>query len=182
ARHRQLATTTLSKWRRRCPSEANVPQDEPKRARVPAEDVDAPRDALASRLESVLFPEEILALPHVLKLIDTLAMTPEDALQEAVATRQTEWIKQLLGRFDCALTDAVVQAATLGLRDIVELLLNKTFGIDDVATHVEVLVNDDTRALEEKAVMAAAISTLLSCCYHLLLVYRVVTILLPGSV
>ncbi|ETL93129.1 hypothetical protein L917_08635, partial [Phytophthora nicotianae] len=99
----------------------------------------------------VLFPDEILALLHVLKLIDTLAMTPEDALQEAVATRQTEWIKQLLGRFDCALTDAVVQAATLGLRDIVELLLNKTFGIDDVATYVKVLVNDDTRALEEMA-------------------------------
>ncbi|KAF4029429.1 hypothetical protein GN244_ATG18870 [Phytophthora infestans] len=81
-------------------------------------------------------------------------MTSEEALEVAIATRQVEQVEELLSRFDCTLIDAVVQAASIGLQEIVELLLNKVFGIYEEATEVEVLANDETRKLVDKAVVA----------------------------
>ncbi|KAF1778844.1 Ankyrin repeat-containing domain [Phytophthora cactorum] len=146
---------------RASPDTDSQPPNDPKRARNSegeslSSTSDAGDDAPSYRLEGIPFPDEILALPHVLKLVDTLAMTPEEALEEAVATRQVNWVEELVDRFECTLTDAVVHAATIGLQDIVELLLNKTFGIDEEATEVEVVIDDDTGDLVEKAIVAAA--------------------------
>ncbi|KAG6962803.1 hypothetical protein JG688_00008432 [Phytophthora aleatoria] len=150
-----------SKRARASPDTDSQTPDDPKRARNSegeslSSTSDAGDDAPSYRLEGIPFPDEILALPHVLKLVDTLAMTPEEALEEAVATRQVNWVEELVDRFECTLTDAVVHAATIGLQDIVELLLNKTFGIDEEATEVEVVIDDDTGDLVEKAIVAAA--------------------------
>ncbi|POM78866.1 Hypothetical protein PHPALM_3554 [Phytophthora palmivora] len=58
-----------------------------------------PREEVDSqyiRLEGVLFPPEIIALPHIIKHIDQLLMSHDDAVLEATETGQLEWIKQLL--------------------------------------------------------------------------------------
>ncbi|KAF4028653.1 hypothetical protein GN244_ATG19662 [Phytophthora infestans] len=78
-------------------------------------------------------------------------MTLEEALEVAIATRQVERVDLLLSRFDCTLTpwcklppEYCRTATEQSIRHLRE------------ATEVVVLVNDDTRKIVDKAVVAAA--------------------------
>ncbi|KAL3670341.1 hypothetical protein V7S43_004651 [Phytophthora oleae] len=65
------------------------------------------------RLKNVSLPYEITALPHVLSLLDTLLMTPEEALREAIVTNHLKWVQEILNRFPGDFSDAMAEAAGL---------------------------------------------------------------------
>ncbi|KAG7381399.1 hypothetical protein PHYPSEUDO_006057 [Phytophthora pseudosyringae] len=52
------------------------------------------------RLRHAQFPREVRALPHILKRIDLFALWPEEAVHEAAATGQLEWLQKLLPRIE----------------------------------------------------------------------------------
>lgn len=66
------------------------------------------------RLKDATFPVGITALPHVMKQIDRLLMTPEEALVDAAATADMEWLSSLLRKSNCAAGRALVAAASRG--------------------------------------------------------------------
>ncbi|KAF1786655.1 Ankyrin repeat-containing domain [Phytophthora cactorum] len=74
------------------------------------------------RLKSVRFPSAILALPHVLDYIDSLLMTPSEALTEAAKEGQVERAAQLFKQYNCGVSGALVAAATNGHLEIMKLL------------------------------------------------------------
>ncbi|KAF4138701.1 Ankyrin repeats domain-containing protein [Phytophthora infestans] len=72
------------------------------------------------RLKEASFPCAITSLPHVLSLIDTLIMSPEEAAIEAARIGQLIWLNEIKHRFKkCDLRDAFVGAAGSGHVDIV---------------------------------------------------------------
>ncbi|ETP44495.1 hypothetical protein F442_08916 [Phytophthora nicotianae P10297] len=81
-------------------------------------------DSVTSQ-EQQCFPSEIQALPHVLKLIETMLLTPDEAITEAAKTGQSEWAQQILRRFECDTSEAFYQAAIRGDSVITEILLDK---------------------------------------------------------
>ncbi|KAG3097873.1 hypothetical protein PI124_g15554 [Phytophthora idaei] len=76
------------------------------------------------------FPAEIQALPHVLKLIETMLMTPDEAILEATKTGQSQWALKILGDFECDTSEAFYQAAIRGDTAITQMLIDKF--LDDV--------------------------------------------------
>jgi len=53
-------------------------------------------------LKHAHFPPRILALPHVLKQIDTLLLSPNEAMVEAAGTSQADRLTELLDEYyDC---------------------------------------------------------------------------------
>ncbi|KAG7380857.1 hypothetical protein PHYPSEUDO_006718 [Phytophthora pseudosyringae] len=64
------------------------------------------------RLEDVPLPDVIRALPHVLRLIDMLLMSPKEAATEAARTGQSDWLDE------CDVKDALLGAAASGHLDI----------------------------------------------------------------
>ncbi|KAE9266303.1 hypothetical protein PR003_g32170, partial [Phytophthora rubi] len=91
------------------------------------------RNAKASseykRLKHVTFPPAMVALPHVMDLIDTLLMTPQEALLEAATTDDESWVYDLLNAYrdiqrpPLYLTDALVAAASGGCMGSFDILL-----------------------------------------------------------
>lgn len=72
------------------------------------------------RLQHARFPDQVMTLPPVLKLLDTLLMSPEEAMIEAAGTGQIEWLGDLLEDFDCVVAlDAITAADDNGHFDIV---------------------------------------------------------------
>ncbi|KAE9320883.1 hypothetical protein PF008_g17933 [Phytophthora fragariae] len=71
----------------------------------------------------------MVALPHVMDLIDTLLMTPQEALLEAATTDDESWVHGLLNayrdtqRSPLYLTDALVAAASGGCMGSFDILL-----------------------------------------------------------
>lgn len=121
------------------------------------------------RLVNAAFPVEIAALMHVLKQLDELLMTPEEAIVEASATGQLKWGKSITKRFAVPLgmEEAVVMAATNGHLLVVAFLLDLT-DLDDV-------YNLEWSVAERDIVKKAAISAAAN--GH----YEVVRILLPAA-
>lgn len=74
------------------------------------------------RLKHARFPDGILALPHVLKQVDTLLMSPKDAVVEAARIGDVDWLWELLGRCNCATLDAMSVAAANGHLEAVHAL------------------------------------------------------------
>ncbi|KAE8959641.1 hypothetical protein PR002_g30474, partial [Phytophthora rubi] len=71
----------------------------------------------------------MVALPHVMDLIDTLLMTPQEALLEAATTDDGSWVYDLLNAYrdiqrpPLYLTDALVAAASRGCMGSFDILL-----------------------------------------------------------
>ncbi|KAL3667725.1 hypothetical protein V7S43_007278 [Phytophthora oleae] len=113
-------------------------------------------DSTFERIKDVSFPGKIVALPHVMNLIATLAMTPEEALKEAMTTHQLDWMKQIIARFDCDLTEIMVQAAATDQHDVVELVLTDGFDFDEDTDLFAIEATDDTKNVLKKGILAAA--------------------------
>ncbi|KAK1941399.1 putative ankyrin repeat protein [Phytophthora citrophthora] len=79
------------------------------------------------RLKNVPLPDEISALPHVLNHLDTLLMTPGEALKAAIEMNDLKWVQELLDRYICDYSDAMAEAAGLNRRDVVNLLIKDIF-------------------------------------------------------
>ncbi|KAK1942922.1 hypothetical protein P3T76_005559 [Phytophthora citrophthora] len=115
-------------------------------------------DSVFERIKDVLLPAKVKALPHVMSLIARLAMTPEEALKEALATHDLDWMRQLLFKFDCDLTETMVQAAATNQLDIVELVRTDGFDIHNGSDLFAMEVTKKTNAVLEKGVLAAVTS------------------------
>ncbi|KAG6962805.1 hypothetical protein JG688_00008430 [Phytophthora aleatoria] len=96
------------------------------------------------------FPAEIQALPHVLKLIETMLMTPDEPILEATKTGQSEWALEILGDFECDTSEAFYQAAIRGDTVITQMLIDKF--LDDVDGQV---LKKTAQAMQRAAVAAA---------------------------
>ncbi|KAL4158846.1 hypothetical protein PRNP1_004620 [Phytophthora ramorum] len=75
------------------------------------------------RLKDVHFPVAVLDVPHILKQIDELLMTPEEAMEEAARTGQLDWLDELLVEYDCSVPNPFVVAAANGQLNIVRVLV-----------------------------------------------------------
>jgi hypothetical protein len=103
------------------------------------------------RLQCVKFPVEIEALGHVVEAIDTLLMTPVEAVVEASTTRQLRWLRTLLDGYDRqVLHDALVGVARDGHNDAVKLLILEVIG-----AQIGSLDEDTMKTLTAAAVAAA---------------------------
>ncbi|KAG2835258.1 hypothetical protein PC112_g5770 [Phytophthora cactorum] len=102
------------------------------------------------RAKRQCFPAEIQALPHVLKLIETMLMTPDEAILEATKTGQSEWALEILGDFECDSSEAFYQAAIRGDTVITQMLIDKF--LDDVDGQV---LKKTAQAMQRAAVAAA---------------------------
>ncbi|OWZ12027.1 hypothetical protein PHMEG_00014870 [Phytophthora megakarya] len=114
-------------------------------------------DPKYERLQGVILPTEIVALPHILKTLDYLLMTHDEALIEAAETGQMAWIKQLLPSFSYDHLEVIIVAARRGQLTIVEWL------VPEVRSHAgteEVNGKLDYNALDtlEEATINAAIN------------------------
>jgi hypothetical protein len=104
-----------------------------KRARSKAVTAKAPKRRRISKARAskaledkrLPFPAAVLALPHVLELIDAFRMTPAEAAQHAAATGQSEWLGQLISSYGSSVTsqDMLVDAAAKGYEEVVKQLL-----------------------------------------------------------
>lgn len=100
-----------------------------------ARDEQDERDAKHSRtieiqphtgLKDARVPAKILALPHVVELLNAMLMAPEEAMMEAAATGQLERLKKLLDEWNCGFfrpSNAAVAASANGQLDVVKFLL-----------------------------------------------------------
>ncbi|GMF35349.1 unnamed protein product [Phytophthora lilii] len=61
---------------------------------------DHEREPRYERLTNIPFPTRIRALHHVMKNIDTLLMSPEEALTVAARSGHFEWMQSLVARFE----------------------------------------------------------------------------------
>ncbi|KAG3113202.1 hypothetical protein PI124_g17670 [Phytophthora idaei] len=82
------------------------------------------------RFKHIKFPAAISALPHIMKHIDLLLMTMDEAAIEAATTGDWDWMDELLARHDCfddieAITRPAVANDHL---DVVQLLMPAFFG------------------------------------------------------
>ncbi|KAG7379476.1 hypothetical protein PHYPSEUDO_008550 [Phytophthora pseudosyringae] len=77
------------------------------------------------RLDGVPFPAKIVALPHILTLIDELLMAPQEAAKAAATTSQAGWLRELLLRFGRSIvnTEMLTVAAADGHEEVVKALL-----------------------------------------------------------
>ncbi|KAE8903907.1 hypothetical protein PF010_g2931 [Phytophthora fragariae] len=110
----------------------------------------APVPSQYEKLQGATFPLEILALPHVLKRINDLAMRPEEAVIEAVEAGDKKLLKQLTKKFNCNVSDALEFAADNGRHEAVCVLSPEVIGDREYNLNDEVL-----GALERMAVTAA---------------------------
>ncbi|KAE9115758.1 hypothetical protein PF010_g9222 [Phytophthora fragariae] len=94
------------------------PAQASKRVRTSPAEVDT-----YERLKDATFPVGITALPHVMKQIDRLLMTPEEALVDAAATAQMRWLDYLLTKFDVSVAKPLVAAASRGHVEVLARLL-----------------------------------------------------------
>ncbi|GMF46326.1 unnamed protein product [Phytophthora fragariaefolia] len=77
------------------------------------------------------FPQKIYALPHVMETIWTFMLSPQEAVMEASKANDLTWLKNLLDRFDCDVSDAVVCSASNGNVEVLELLLPHLFDTEN---------------------------------------------------
>ncbi|GMF51945.1 unnamed protein product [Phytophthora fragariaefolia] len=89
-----------------------------KRARIRGQDC----AHLCKSLQLVLLPPEIVAIPCVVETINRLAMTPQEALIEAVKRKQLGELHSILRRFQCDTSNAFVCAAGTGDQAAMQLL------------------------------------------------------------
>ncbi|KAF1783330.1 Ankyrin repeat-containing domain [Phytophthora cactorum] len=82
------------------------------------------------RLKHIKFPAAISALPHIMKHIDLLLMTMDEAAIEAATTGDWDWMDELLARHDCFDDiEAITRPAVAnGHLDVVQLLMPAFFG------------------------------------------------------
>ncbi|EGZ19227.1 hypothetical protein PHYSODRAFT_327530 [Phytophthora sojae] len=91
-----------------------------KRARTQLTEIDYVHPCKS--LQFVLLPPEIIALPHAMETINRLAMTPQEALVEAVMRNQACDLHHVLQRFRCESSDTFVVAAGFGNQVAMRLL------------------------------------------------------------
>ncbi|KUG00331.1 hypothetical protein AM587_10000687 [Phytophthora nicotianae] len=82
-------------------------------------------DAECKFVRIEMFLGNISTLHHVLESIDEMLMSPEEALINAAATNQFQWIEQLLGSSNGDLRDAISSAAANGHVDMILYLVHK---------------------------------------------------------
>jgi hypothetical protein len=84
----------------------------------------AARYRRSTRLQIVPFPAKIEALPHIIKAIDILLMSPAEVIVEAARTGDQKWLRSLLDEYGhTVLKEAVVAAAQDGHTAAVKLLM-----------------------------------------------------------
>ncbi|ETK86569.1 hypothetical protein F442_08920, partial [Phytophthora nicotianae P10297] len=102
------------------------------------------------RLKDATFPRAIMVLPHVLSLINTMLMSPEEAAIEAARTGQSRWLRDIIHRFEgCGIKEAFLIAAGSG----------QVVVVADLYTYIDPICEDevpDTIELVFKAVRRAA--------------------------
>jgi hypothetical protein len=59
----------------------------------------------------------------VLKQVDTLLLSPEEAMVEAAGTGQIDWLNNLFDNYTCVALDAIEAAAANGHIDVVSSTL-----------------------------------------------------------
>jgi hypothetical protein len=79
---------------------------------------------LFKRLKRQCLPPQILALPHVTKLIETLLLTPDEAITEAARTGQADWALELLSYHYCDISTAIHHAVHRCDAVMVKILLD----------------------------------------------------------
>ncbi|KAE8875955.1 hypothetical protein PF003_g39932 [Phytophthora fragariae] len=79
------------------------------------------------RLKHVRFPDEVLALPHVLSQINTFLLSPKDAIMEAARAGDDDWLWELVESCSCVALDAIRVAAACGHFEAVEVLYHTDY-------------------------------------------------------
>ncbi|KAG6617330.1 uncharacterized protein IUM83_02445 [Phytophthora cinnamomi] len=116
-----MAASPASKRARAGPDPRPSPAS--KRARTAAAAAAAAEGQDYERLQHATFPVAISALPHVMKQIDRLLMTPEEALLDAAASAEMRWLNLLLATFSCGVSEPFVAAASRGHGKVLKRLL-----------------------------------------------------------
>ncbi|KAE9097888.1 hypothetical protein PF010_g15778 [Phytophthora fragariae] len=69
------------------------------------------------------FPPKLYALPHVMEQIWRCLLSLQESVMETSKANDLEWLKQLLAKEDCDVSDAVIYNASQGKMEAVKLLL-----------------------------------------------------------